>query len=261
MRSVDASDLAEELWQARLSGLIVDAPSTRIADFSIADGYAVGQLVHARRISSGDNRVGLKLGFTNERIWAGLGLDSPFWSPIYDATVLDAAVVALEGFVAPRIEPEIVLGFGADLGFGASGDEIAAAVGWAALGFEIVHCHFAGWRMAPADAIADGGLHGVLVVGERVPMEGSSVDHLSEVTVRLCHENDVVEHGSGAAALGGPTQAIGWLLRLPGVDGLRTGEIVTTGTLTSAMPIAPGETWRVEAEGSIPLGELELTFA
>lgn len=260
MRVVDEDALADELWRAHVSGLVVDAPSSRDADFSIAGGYSVGRRLHARRLASGDAQVGLKLGFTNERIWGGLGLDSPFWSPIYQSTVLDAAVVSLAGLVEPRIEPELVLGFGADLASGASSDEIAEAVAWAALGFEIVHCHFAGWRMAPADAIADGGLHGVLVVGERVSMDGSSADRLSDVAVRLSRHHEVVEQGTGAAALGGPTDAIGWLLRLPGVAGLRTGEIVTTGTLTSARPVAPGETWRVDAEGSIPLGQLELTF-
>jgi 2-oxo-3-hexenedioate decarboxylase len=258
---MDLDALANELSQARVSGLVVEAPSTRTSDFSIVDGYAVGRLLHDRRIASGDVPAGLKLGFTNETIWAGLGLDSPFWSPIYRDTVLDAGVVSVDGFVAPRIEPEIVLGFGADLGVGASRDEIAAAVEWAALGLEVVHCHFAAWRMAPADAIADGGLHGVLVVGDRVRVDGSDADRLNEMIVRLYHQDEIVESGSGAAALGGPTHAIAWLLRLPGVDGLRAGAIVTTGTLTNAMAIAPGQTWRVEADGPITLGQLEVTFA
>lgn len=260
MRPMDLDDVADELWRARVSGLVVEAPSTRLGQFSIADGYAVGRLMHGRRLASGDTQAGLKLGFTNERIWAGLGLDSPFWSPIYDTTVLDSTLVSLEGLVQPRIEPEIVLGFGSDVTSGASRAEIVAAVEWAALGFEIVHCHFAGWRMAPADAIADGGVHGVLVVGERVRVEGPSADRLSEATVRLSHEHELVERGSGAAALGGPIEAIAWLLRLPGSDSLRAGEIVTTGTLTKAMPIAPGETWRVVAEGPVQLGQLAVSL-
>jgi 2-oxo-3-hexenedioate decarboxylase len=258
---VDLDALADELSLARVAGTVIEAPSSRTSDFSIADGYSVGRLLHDRRIASGDVPAGLKLGFTNKTIWAGLGLDSPFWSPIYQDTLLDAGVVSVDGFVAPRIEPEIVLGFGADLDAGASRDEIAAAVEWAALGFEVVHCHFAAWRMAPADAIADGGLHGALVVGDRVRVNASDADRLDEMTVSLFRQDEMVERGTGAAALGGPTDAIAWLLRLPGVEALASGAIVTTGTLTTAMAIAHGETWRVEADGPITLGQLEVTFA
>jgi len=40
---------------------------------------------------------------------------------------------------------------------------------------------------------------------------------------------------------------------------LAAGEIVITGTLTDAHPVAPGETWRTEISG-LPLGDLELSF-
>jgi 2-keto-4-pentenoate hydratase len=31
--------------------------------------------------------VGWKLGFTNQALWAALGLDQPFWAPVYAETL------------------------------------------------------------------------------------------------------------------------------------------------------------------------------
>jgi 2-oxo-3-hexenedioate decarboxylase len=38
-------------------------------------------------------------------------------------------------------------------------------VRWIAAGFEVVHCHFQDWHFTLADATADFGLHGALVIG------------------------------------------------------------------------------------------------
>jgi 2-oxo-3-hexenedioate decarboxylase len=211
-------------------------------------------------LASGATQVGLKLGFTNKAVWNRFGLDSPFWSPIYDDTVWESRVPSLDGLVAPRIEPEIVLGFHDELHPGASMGDIVTAIGWAALGFEIVQCHYAGWEMSPADAIADGGLHGLLVLGKRVTISAAEARQLAAVTVDLRREGVSVAKGSGAQALGGPAEAIRWLLQLPGVDVLNAGAIVTTGTLTAAMPISSSESWQLLAQGPVALGTLEVSL-
>ena len=42
---------------------------------------------------------------------------------------------------------------------------------------------------------------------------------------------------------------VGLLKRQPEAAPLRAGEIISTGTLTDAHPVAPGETWRTEVTG------------
>jgi 2-oxo-3-hexenedioate decarboxylase len=202
----------------------------------------------------------VKLGFTNRAVWEAVGLTSPFWSPIYETTVTDRREVSLDPFVAPRIEPEIVLGFQGELSPRASATEICSAIGWAAPGFEIVQCHYPDWAMTPADAIADEGLHGVLVVGDRVPGPFSPAA-LASTKVELMREHAVVARGSGADALGGPVDAIAWLLRLPSIDGVRAGSIVTTGTLTPAQSVARGERWRSRCTGPSLSTHLEVAFS
>jgi len=67
---------------------------------------------------------------------------------------------------------------------------------------------------------------------------------------------------SGANVLEGPLSALRHLVGLvmddPSSPKLRAGEIVSTGTLTRAMPIAPGERWSTKLSG-IQLSGISVT--
>jgi 2-oxo-3-hexenedioate decarboxylase len=256
--AVDPVEIYQRLSTARRLAQQVEPPSRSYSGFSLAAGYAVARLLDEEMLAAGAMRVGKKLGFTNQDVWSHVGLDTPFWSPMYDTTVTETPSVSLAGLVQPRIEPEIILGSSADLPAGASAAEIGAAIGWAAAGFEIVQCHYPRWEMTPADAVADAGVHAILVVGERVDIDPAGAAALADVDVELLRGETVVSRGRGSNALGGPVQAIAWLLRIPGVDGLVAGDIVTTGTLTPAHPLTPGECWRLAATGGPGLRGLTL---
>ena len=128
--AMDVGEIARRLSTAHRLAEEVEPPSRIDPGFSLTAGYAVGRLLHEERLATGARRVGTKLGFTNQKVWSQLGLSTPFWSPIYDTTVTDTRSVSLTGMVQPRIEPEIMLGFHADLPAGASAAEISAAIRW-----------------------------------------------------------------------------------------------------------------------------------
>jgi 2-keto-4-pentenoate hydratase len=60
-----------------------------------------------------------------------------------------------------------------------------------------------------------------------------------------------------------PALSLGYLVDLlrkqPEAEPLRAGEIITTGVLTDAHPVTPGETWHTEISG-LPLKGLMITF-
>ena len=74
----------------------------------------------------------------------------------------------------------------------------------------------------------------------------------------------VVDRGVGANVLGSPALALAHLARLlaeqPQFSPLAAGEIVTTGTITDAWPVAPGEAWSSDY-GALGLTGVTLTFA
>lgn len=157
----------------------------------------------------------------------------------------------------PRIEPEIVLGLARDVTAGMSVRDIAGSIGWVAHGFEFVQSIFPKWRFKVADCVADGGLHGRLFIGPKRQLSdrerGTLAAYLSRLKIRLSRNGEPVDSGSGSNVLGGPIQALAHLAAVLATDlvnpPLRAGEIVTTGTLTRAFPVQPGEHWSTEIEG------------
>ncbi len=174
----------------------------------------------------------------------------------------------LAGIVQPRIEPEIVFGLGARVPATQDPREALACVAWIAPGFEIVQSHFPDWRFKAADCTAAFGLHGALVVGTRVPVDDGTRARLAELLPRFALElskgGKVVDRGVGSNVLGGPAHALAYLARVlatqPDAPPLAAGEIVTTGTISDAWPVAPGETWHSDY-GELPVAGLTLTFA
>jgi 2-keto-4-pentenoate hydratase len=176
--------------------------------------------------------------------------------------------LSLAGLVQPLIEPEICFKLKAPLPPSDDPEELLRAVDWIGHGFEVVQCHFPDWKFAIADTVADGGLHGRYIVGPRLRVEtGSEADlarRLATFTITLFKDGEAMAGGGGAEVLGSPLRALAHLAELlasmPDHPSLEAGELITTGTLTVALPISPGETWSTQIEGLDLAGfELRLT--
>lgn len=223
-------------------------------------GYRIAQGLHAERISAGWKPAGRKIGFTNRSIWPRYGVYQPIFGFVYDHTVIDApdnvATVKLAGLVQPRIEPEICFGLGASPPVSKEPADILRAIEWVAHSIEIVHCSLPGWQMQVGDATAANGLHGALVVGRRVPMREFkyAVTRLPGLKVTLRKGDAVIDRGMGSNVLDSPLLALAHLAEVLAAQSafpqLAAGEIVSTGTMTDAAPLAAGETWSTEFAGN-----------
>jgi 2-keto-4-pentenoate hydratase len=237
-------------------------------DFGVAQ--TIGKEVLDMRRARGERPVGYKIGFTNRGIWPLYGVSQPIWAPVFDTTVTHLpgqhAQIGLSRFVAPRLEPEIVIGLHST----PKDDSIEAiqeSIDWVAHGFELVQSHFPDWKFTAAQAQACQGLHGALLVGPKTYIKPGSVglaQTLSAARVALCLANtapavqdaagapasfageQLIEEGVGANVLDGPIQALSFLVRGLANEGraLQPGDLVTTGTLTDAKAMKFGQSWR-----------------
>jgi 2-keto-4-pentenoate hydratase len=241
--------LAEDLLRARDSRTTLDPPTKRIDGFALADGYAVGAAIAARRTGAGRRRiVGQKIGLTYRAIWDRIGLDHPVWAPVYDDGIHEGAdEVSVAGLVAPKVEVEVILGFDRPVPVRAGREQIAAAVSWAALGYEIVDCHYPGWSLTPPDLVADFGCHAGLAVGTRRQITAEEVLALSDLEVTLECDGEAVAAGGGAEVLGGPADAVQAVLACPHATPVRAGDVITTGALTrGAHAAAAASCWTAQ---------------
>ena len=234
-----------------------------------AQSYAAARALHQARVREGWRPLGRKIGFTNRSIWPRYGVYEPIWGTVYDRTLIKAtdsqAAVALPGLHQPRIEPEICFGLRAPPRSSSAAD-LLASIEWVAHSVEIVQCDRPGWKTSLEHSIAFNGLHGRLILGPPLDLKeiGDLEERLPHFEMILRKGETVIDRGRGEIVLGSPLSALGYLVELLARQAeaapLAAGEIVSTGTLTDAHPVAPGELWSTELVG-LPLPGLRLRFS
>jgi 2-keto-4-pentenoate hydratase len=263
----DPKALAQELTDAYAAKTIVPAPSSRDGGIDLDTAYAVEAEIARGRRAAGHQTAGWKVGYANKAMWRALKLDTLVWAHVYDDTVHYAdwndTRLSIAAMVAPKIEPEIVFKL-AKAPASSDPAAILEATEWYALGFEIIDCVFPEWKFQPADFVAARGLHAALVIGEPVYVEppdiAGLITDMAAFTVRLLKNNEMVEQGAARNALKSPVLCVaelGAALQRRGGETLQAGDLISTGTLTTSLPITAGEVWIASLSG-IPPSSLTL---
>ena len=262
--------IAREILAASESRRQIAPFSERLAGFDLVGAYQVTAALRRLRTERGERPVGRKIGFTNRTIWAEYGVYAPIWGDMYETTLRPLASegsLDLSPLLEPRIEPEIAFGLGRAPAPGMDEAALLACIDWLAHGFEIVQSVFPGWRFAAADTVAAYGLHGAYRIGPRLHLRDQpDVDWLSVLSsfeIDLSRAGQVIDRGRAANVLDGPLSALRHLVELLAKDRvnlpLAAGEIVTTGTLTRAFPVRPGESWSTRLI-SLPIAGITIRF-
>lgn len=264
--------LATELLDALDRNVLIEPITDRLPSFGEAAAYDVNAELFRRRVARGEKPIGRKIGFTNRTIWPEYGVYTPMWAHIYDTTVQffdgNGGTQKIGHLAQPRIEPEILLHFKSSPADATTEAEILACIDWIAHSVEIVQSHFAAWNFKAADTAAAFGLHGALMVGppRQVSDLGTPdelIQKLRTFKIALSRNGEFQAEGGGFNVLDSPLLAFAHLQtvlkELPQFEPVQAGEIVTTGTLTAALPIEPGQTWSTEFDG-IGLDGLRITF-
>ncbi len=270
MPTTDA--IATELLDALDRTALIQPFTDRLPAFDEAAAYHVNAELHRRRVARGEKPIGRKIGFTNRTIWPEYGVYTPMWAHVYDTTVTffegTSGTLKIGHLAQPRIEPEILLHFMSSPTGAQTEAEILSCIDWIAHSVEIVQSHFPDWKFKAADTAAAFGLHGALIVGPKHPVAelGTPEELIAKLrtfTIELSRNGEVRATGGGFNVLDSPLLAFAHLLTvlkwLPQFEPVQAGEIVTTGTLTAALPIQPGETWSTHLAG-LALDGLRITF-
>lgn len=266
----DAATQAALLLAAYDSGTQIAPLSDADPSLTLAGGYAIAAEIHALRLRRGDRAVGRKIGFTNRTIWPIYNVHGPIWNWVYAQSLMpmpaDGRPVTLPRLPDLRIEPEIAFRLVRTPEPDMDDANLAACIGGVAHGFELVFSVYPGWKFTAADTAAAFGMHAALLLGPwhaAGPLLANAGEALSGLSIALEGPGRTLR-GRGSDVLGGPLQALRFLLdeiaMMPDAPPIAPGEVVTTGTLTDAAAIAPGDTWSTRIEGA-DLPGLTVTFA
>jgi len=237
---------------------------------SLQDAYRVTPLIRSAFEARGETITGRKIGFSNRELWPVYGVEMPIWGYCTDRrthALEDTQDLSLADFLEPRIEPEIMFGLKKPPLPRMDEAALLDCIDWVSLGYEVVQSIYPGWAFTAVDTVAANALHGALLVGPRhpiAPRKSAWLQELATFRADLLCDGRHSQSGGGALVLGSPLLSLQHLVNLLADDRhnapLAAGEIVSTGTLTQAMPVRPGERWTTSVEG-IALDDITLEFA
>ena len=250
---------AAQLRAARDGGKAIAPLRDTWPQAGIADAYAIQAANSAQWMNEGRVRVGAKIGLTAKAVQRQFGVEQPDFGLLFaDMAVADGETVATADLLQPRVEAEIafVLARTPDVGRLTTA-ELVGSVAWVMPAIEIVDSRIADWKIGIFDTVADNASSGMFVLG-------SDVRRVEEVDFRLCgmvleRNGDPVSFGAGAACLGNPLHALGWLARTMAENGapLVAGDVILSGALGPMIGVTPGDRFETRIEG---LGSVRVNF-
>ncbi|QIM50353.1 4-oxalocrotonate decarboxylase [Pusillimonas sp. DMV24BSW_D] len=218
---------------------------------SLEDAYAIQKASIDRRLSRGQRRVGVKMGFTSRAKMIQMGLSDVIWGRLTDAMqVEEGGSIELKGYVHPRAEPELAFLLKRPLAGDVTGPEAMAAVEAIAPAIEIIDSRYKDFKFTLPEVIADNASSSSFVIGA---WHDPRTD-FSNLGLTLSMNGKTVQVGSTAALLGNPLRSLVAAARVSAQAGepLQAGWIVMAGGATPAEWIKPGQYVSVQMEG---LGE------
>ncbi|KKC27031.1 2-keto-4-pentenoate hydratase [Sphingomonas sp. SRS2] len=226
---------------------------------TIEDAYAIQEANTRHWLDQGRTIVGAKIGLTAKAVQKQLGVDQPDFGTLFaDMAVPDGDIVPPGLLLQPKVEAEIAFVLSRTPNPKAlTTAELIGCIDYALPAIEIVDSRIADWNIRIVDTVADNASSGLFVLGTR-PVKLDALD------LRLCgmvleKNGDPTSFGAGAACLGNPLHALGWLAAKMDEVGrpLKAGDIVLSGALGPMVPVAPGDAIEVRIEG---LGTVRVGF-
>ncbi len=240
LSAADRVTLARRLYDASRTRTLVHPLTDERPDISAADGYAIQDELRRLHVADGATLVGLKLGLTSRAKQAEMRVAEPIHGFLTDRMVLEPGEpFEVASLGQPRLEPEIAFLLGRDLGGpGITAVHVLAATEAVFPALDVLDSRYRDYRFTLPDVVADNASGGRFVIGGAATPVGFD---LAEIGCVLEKNGELLATAAGAAALGHPAHAVAWLVRRLAAAGrgLRAGDIVLSGGLTTVVRVEP----------------------
>ncbi len=252
-------ELAQLLAAARREGRNAAALPPALVPADRATAYNV-----AERVAEllGWEQGGWKVAATNTDMQQRLRSAEPIYGRVFRQFILPSpAALPFAALVTPLVECEFAMVMGQSLPprpSAYSREEVADAVTAVRPAIEVAQCRFRDADLPPIEGVlADGSASGHLILGEGCE-DWRALD-LAAAPVALYTDGRLRREGRGADAMGHPLNVLHWLANARAAfgDGLKAGDVISTGTCTRMIPPRAGE---VHVGDFGVLGTVEVRF-
>jgi 2-keto-4-pentenoate hydratase len=250
------------------AALLADAEKTGVGtnpltilapSLSVTEAYHIQLENIQMKVEQGQKIIGKKIGLTSLAMQKLLGVDEPDYGHLLDSMeVTNGGTISIEKVLQPKVEAELAFVLKKDLiGPNVTTLDVLQATDYIVPALEIVDSRVKDWKIKLPDTIADNASSGFYVLGERK----AKVDeiNLELLGMVLSKNNEIVNTGVGAAALGNPATCVAWLANKLSEFGipLKAGEIILSGALSAAADAQAGDTFSARFAH---LGEVKVHF-
>ena len=258
--------LAKRLYDARKTRVQLRHFSVENPGMTIEDGYAIQRQWVALEIADGHSIRGRKIGLTSRAMQQASQITEPDFAPLMDDMFFETgADIAIERFIAPRVEVELAFVLGKPLkGPGVTLFQVLQATDYVTPALEIIDARIEQFDRDTKvmrkvfDTIADFAANAGIVLGGRA-VKPDALD-LRWVGA-LLYKNAVIEEtGLAAAVLNHPATGVAWLANkiAPFDEQLDAGDIVLSGSFTRPTAVVRGDVLQADYG---PLGNISMRFA
>ncbi|MFG6150272.1 2-keto-4-pentenoate hydratase [Halobacillus sp. B23F22_1] len=250
---------ASHLAEAWSTGEGVQPITALDPKLSIEEAYQVQLHTIEQKVEKGQKITGKKIGLTSKAMQDSLGVSEPDYGHLLDQMECEnRGEISFQQVLQPRVEGEVAFILKDDLsGPHVTTLDVLKATDAVVPALEIVDSRIKDWNITLADTVADNASSGMYILGGR-PKKIEDVN-LKQMGMALYKNNELLNTGVGAAALGDPVKCVAWLAnKLAGYGiTLKAGEIILSGALSAAMAAEPGDHFCAKfAE----LGEVHVSF-
>ena len=236
---------SDALWRCWQDGSVVDGLRDAFRPTSRAEGYAIQARLMAHTAKP---LFGWKIAATSTAGQRHINVDGPMAGRVLAERVVQNGSTITLGPNRMRVaEAEFAFRAARDLpprAYAYTGAEVLAAIGSLHLAIEVPDSRFRDFAKAgDAQLIADNACAHQFMLGPEVTSNWRSMDLAAHAVTGTIANRGVRNEGTGANVLGGPLIAMTWIaneLSQIGV-GLKAGEIVTTGTCVTPLPLEEGD--------------------
>ena len=252
--------LADMLLAAELSRKPIPPLTESDRGITVDEAYRVQLLMMGMKKSSGQVVVGKKIGITSRAMQVMLGVSEPDYGHILDGMVVaEGEMIRTADLIQPRIEGEIAFILKEDLqGPGVTLADVIRCSEGVIPALEVIDSRIMDWKIKLPDTVADNASSARIVLGGKItPVLGLDLRTAGMV---LEKNGEIAATAAGAAVLGNPAQAVAWLAnKLARYKiSLAKGEVILSGSLTAAVPVAAGDFIRADFGY---LGDVKIKFA
>ncbi|MGE5678360.1 MAG: 2-keto-4-pentenoate hydratase [Pseudomonadota bacterium] len=250
--------VASELREAERTCMPIKPISKTYPDFGIKDAYEIQLINNNGHIAAGKKITGKKIGLTSLAMQQFVGVDQPDYGQLFDFMEVKDGTLERRKLLNPKVEGEIAFVLKKDLqGPNVTAEDVMEATDYVLASIEVVDSRIENWNINIVDTIADNASSSMYVVCDK-KVDPRSVD-LKTVSMVLYKNGEKIYSGVGADVLGDPAISVAWLVNKLWEYGvtLKKGEIVLSGSLTSALAADAGDEFKVVFS---ELGEVPLRF-